>query len=220
MEKTRGYGSLPKATLSRLHMYYRYLSSHQRDFVSSEEMGSALGVLPEQVRKDLSYLRYKGKPRVGYRVSELKRELEEIFGVELELNMAIVGAGRLGGAIANYEGFERYRTRVVALFDKDPAKVGTFVGKLRVMPVEELPRVVKDLKVDVGVICVPPDAAQDVADRLVESGVRAIWNFSPSQVKVPPEVILRDEDITRGLLMIKHSIATRPSKDQDKSPGL
>lgn len=220
MEKTRGYGSLPKATLGRLHMYYRYLSLHQRDFVSSEEMGSALGVLPEQVRKDLSYLRYKGKPRVGYRVSELRKELEEIFGVELELNMAIVGAGRLGGAIANYEGFERYRTRVVALFDKDPAKVGTYVGKLRIRSVDELPEAVRELQVDVGAICVPPDAAQEVADRLVESGVKAIWNFSPSQIKVPSEVILRDEDITRGLLMIKHSIAVRSFRGDDRTPEL
>ncbi len=203
---------LPKPTFERLKLYHRLLLDIEEEYISSESIAKMLKVQPEQVRKDLSYLKTVGKPKVGYRVEELKRELDELFGLKKETCVVIVGAGRLGTALANYPGFRKYGIEIVAIFDNDPRKVGQFVSDLVVLPLKDLKRVVKRFNVEIGVICVPKEAAQEVANLLVACGSKGIWNFAPINLEVPGDVLVVNEDITQSLLTLKHMLNLRRSK--------
>lgn len=203
---------LPKPTFERLKLYHRLLLDIEEEYISSESIAKMLKVQPEQVRKDLSYLKTVGKPKVGYRVEELKRELDELFGLKKETCVVIMGAGRLGTALANYPGFRKYGIEIVAIFDNDPRKVGQFVSDLVVLPLKDLKRVVKRFNVEIGVICVPKEAAQEVANLLVACGIKGIWNFAPINLEVPDDVLVVNEDITQSLLTLKHMLNLRRSK--------
>lgn len=203
---------LPKPTFERLKLYHRLLLDVDEEYISSESIARILKVQPEQVRKDLSYLKTVGKPKVGYRVDELKKELDELFGVKKETNVIIVGAGRLGTALANYPGFERYGIEIVGIFDNDPRKIGQFVSELVVLPLKDLKRVVKRFNVEIGVICVPKESAQEVANLLVACGIRGIWNFAPVNLEVPSDVLVVNEDITQSLLTLKHLLNVKHGK--------
>lgn len=203
---------LPKPTFERLKLYHRLLLDVDEEYISSESIARILKVQPEQVRKDLSYLKTVGKPKVGYRVDELKKELDELFGVRKETNVIIVGAGRLGTALANYPGFERYGIEIVGIFDNDPQKIGQFVSELVVLPLKDLKRVVKRFNVEIGVICVPKESAQEVANLLVACGIRGIWNFAPVNLEVPSDVLVVNEDITQSLLTLKHLLNIKHGK--------
>lgn len=203
---------LPKPTFERLKLYYRLLIDIEEEYISSESIARMLKVQPEQVRKDLSYLETVGKPKVGYKVEELRRELDELFGLKKETSVIIVGAGRLGTALANYPGFRKYGIEIVAIFDNDPQKIGQFVSDLVVLPLKDLKRVVKRFNVEIGVICVPKEAAQEVANLLVGCGIKGIWNFAPINLEVPDDVLVVNEDITQSLLTLKHMLNLRCSK--------
>lgn len=203
---------LPKPTFERLKLYYRLLIDIEEEYISSESIARMLKVQPEQVRKDLSYLKTVGKPKVGYKVEELRRELDELFGLKKETSVIIVGAGRLGTALANYPGFRKYGIEIVAIFDNDPQKIGQFVSDLVVLPLKDLKRVVKRFNVEIGVICVPKEAAQEVANLLVGCGIKGIWNFAPINLEVPDDVLVVNEDITQSLLTLKHMLNLRRSK--------
>lgn len=203
---------LPKPTFERLKLYHRLLLDIEEEYISSEIIAKMLKVQPEQVRKDLSYLKTVGKPKVGYRVEELRRELDELFGLKRETSVIIVGAGRLGTALANYPGFRKYGIEIVAIFDNDPQKIGQFVSDLVVLPLKDLKRVVKRFNVEIGVICVPKEAAQEVANLLVGCGIKGIWNFAPINLEVPGDVLVVNEDITQSLLTLKHMLNLRRSK--------
>lgn len=200
---------LPRPTFERLKLYHRLLLDVKEEYISSETMARMLKLQPEQVRKDLSYLRTTGKPRLGYKVEELKKELDELFAVKRETAVVIVGAGRLGSALANYRGFARYGIEIVAIFDNDPQKIGQFVSDLVVLPLKDLKRVVKRFNVEIGVICVPEKSAQEVANLLVACGIKGIWNFAPVQLEVPEDVVVVNEDITQSLLTLKHLLNLR-----------
>ncbi len=205
----------PKATLERLKLYHRLLSEESKEYVSSEEIGEKLNIPPEQVRKDLSYLEYKGKPKVGYHVKSLLEELNRLFGIDKKVKVIIIGAGNLGSALANYPGFANYNIEIVGIFDKDQEKIGKKVGDLVILSLDFLERVIKRFNVEIGVICVPKESAQEVADLLVKNGIKAIWNFAPTFIKVPNEVIVRNEDISLGLLTLKHMLEVKSSQAKE-----
>lgn len=196
----------PKPTLERLKLYYALLLTENKDYISSDEIAKRLKITPEQVRKDISHLNITGKPKVGYHIPSLLGELSELFGISVTDNIIIVGAGGLGSALARYKGFEKIGVKVVAIFDNDSEKIGTFVGELMVLPLSDLQRVVKRFKVRIAAICVPEESAQEVTDLLVEKGIKAIWNFAPAILHVPSGILLENEDITRGILSIKHML--------------
>ncbi|KAF2958080.1 REX family transcriptional regulator [Thermotoga sp. Ku-13t] len=203
---------LPRPTFERLKLYHRLLLDVKEEYISSETMARMLKLQPEQVRKDLSHLRTTGKPKLGYKVEELKKELDELFAVKRETAVVIVGAGRLGSALANYRGFARYGIEIVAIFDNDPQKIGQFVSDLVVLPLKDLKRIVKRFNVEIGVICVPEESAQEVANLLVACGIKGIWNFAPVQLEVPEDVVVVNEDITQSLLTLKHLLNLRRSR--------
>ena len=212
LKENKDFIMFPKATLERLKLYHRLLSEEEKEYISSEEIGERLGILPEQVRKDLSYLEYKGKPKVGYNVKKILEELNKLFGIGKSTKVIIVGAGNLGTAITNYPGFAKYNIEIVGIFDNDPNKIGKRIGDLVVLPMDYLERVIKKFNVEIGVICVPKESAQEVANILVENGIKAIWNFAPTFIKVPEEVIVRNEDITSGLLSLKHMLEVKDQR--------
>ncbi|MGC8819518.1 MAG: redox-sensing transcriptional repressor Rex [Fervidobacterium sp.] len=212
----KGILRFPKATFERLKLYHSLLTqlyvSENREYVSSEEIAERLKITAEQVRKDFSFLNTVGKPKVGYHVPELLNELDELFGTKDQENVIIVGAGHLGQALANYKGFRNIGVQVVAIFDNDPNKIGQMVGELMILPPKDIPRVVRRFKVKIAAICVPDNAAQEVADVLVGYGIKAIWNFSSKILKMPEDIIVQNEDITRGLLGIKHMLMEKMTK--------
>lgn len=193
---------VPTPSLNRLPLYYRYLleAREQRlTVVSSEMLGDAAGVPAAQVRKDLGYLGEFGRPGIGYDVAEMQRRLAELLGLAMEKEVIVVGAGRLGSAIASYPGFATYSLRIVALFDQDPAKVGTRVGGLEVLDVEDLPRFVQERSIQMAILAVPSAVAQKVANQLVAAGIKAILNFAPVKLEVPSGIVVSNEDLAARL---------------------
>jgi redox-sensing transcriptional repressor len=196
-----------KFTLKRLPHYYRFICDcldKELKFVSSEENAKAVQIHAAQIRRDLMLFGAMGTPGVGYSVAELKLKLEEVLGLKNINEAVLVGVGRLGRAIVDYPGFERYGLNIVALFDNDPGIIGSKINGREVFAVKELNHIVKRLNIKVGIISVPAPWAQSTADTLVKSGVRAIWNFAPAAIYVPDEVVVRNEDLAAGLATLFH----------------
>ncbi|GIW08100.1 MAG: redox-sensing transcriptional repressor Rex [Dehalococcoidia bacterium] len=203
---------IPEVVVRRLPIYARALGQLEARgvaVISSLDLGRLLGVTPAQIRKDLSYFGEFGKQGTGYDVAHLKREIRRILGLDREWRMAIVGVGRLGRAIASYPGFASEGFRVVALFDNDPAKIGTTIGDLVVRSMDELAKVAADERIDIGIVAVPADQGQEVVDKLVAVGVTGLLNYAPITISVPPHVRVRDVDPVVALqsmtYYLKHS---------------
>jgi redox-sensing transcriptional repressor len=193
-----GARSIPQATVARLPLYLRVLREASREHaatLSSEHLAARAGVSAAQIRKDLSYLGSYGTRGIGYDVGYLTREIGRRLGLAEERRVAIVGAGNLGQALARYGGFSSGGFRVVAIFDADPAKVGTLVGTTAVTDARQMPAVLASERVDIAVITTPAQSAQRVVDTLVEAGVSSILNFAPTTVVVPPRVAIRQVDL-------------------------
>jgi len=210
---------IPKPTLDRLKLYHRLLNEIEQKYISSDEIAQRVGTNAEQVRKDLTYLKTTGKPKVGYDVAQLRQELEELFGVKKTTKVILVGAGHLGSALVNYPGFANYGIEIVAVFDNDPRKIGMFIGELSILPMKDLARVIKRFRVEIGIICVPKDSAQQVADILVSNGIKGIWNFAPVRLVVPDDVFVVDEDMSQSLLTLKHFLEMKKQKMQESQRG-
>lgn len=205
---------IPKPTLDRLKLYHRFLNEIDFEYVSSEIMSQRLGVSPEQIRKDFTYLKTMGKPKVGYHVETLRKELDELFGVRKTTKVILVGAGHLGKALVNYPGFTQYGIEIVAVFDNDKEKIGKFVNDLAILPMRDLRRVIKRFEVEIGIICVPKESAQQVANLLVTNGIKGIWNFAPVRLLVPDDVFVVDEDMIQSLLTLKHYLELKKQKEK------
>ena len=185
---------IPYVVIDRLPLYARALSTLEaggREVVSSQELGTRLGVTPAQIRKDLSYFGRFGKQGRGYNVRKLLDELWRILGLDKQWRMALVGVGKLGRAILGYEGFTPQGFRIVEAFDTNPKRVGERISNLTVKDVDDLERVLSQNPVDVGIVAVPAEIAQDVIDALVRCGVRAILNYAPIAAHVPPGIRIK-----------------------------
>ena len=207
-EAKRG-GIISKATIDRLPLYFRTLRLAQDegiDVISSDELGRRLGITPEQIRKDLASFGQFGKKGVGYYVNELKRNVGSILGLDNHWNLAIVGIGHLGAALANYQNFVTLGFNLVALFDQDPKVIGTVQNHVKVEAIDDLSRIVRERNVQIGIIAVPAAFAQDVADRLVAAGVKGIWNFAPIKMQVPETMHIVNEDLSIGLSRLSYHI--------------
>ncbi|GAA1656090.1 redox-sensing transcriptional repressor Rex [Fodinicola feengrottensis] len=198
-------GRLPDATVARLPVYLRALhtlAENGAETVSSEELAAVTGVGSAKLRKDLSHLGSFGTRGVGYDVRMLVELISTTLGLNRSWPVALVGVGNLGHALAGYAGFASRGFRIAALLDADPATVGEVVEGLAVRHVDELPEVVAEHNISIGVITVPPAAAQQVADRLVDAGVRSILNFAPCVLQVPEGVEVRKVDLAIELQIL------------------
>ena len=205
-EKTRVPG-ISRATIDRLPLYFRTLRLVQDeglDIISSDELGRRLGITPEQIRKDLASFGQFGKKGVGYYVNELKRNVGHILGLDHHLNIAVVGIGHLGVALANYQNFVVLGFNLVALFDQDPHVIGTVVNHVKVEDSRNLKKIVRERNIHIGIIAVPAAFAQGVADELVEAGVQGIWNFAPIKMHVPEGLPIVNEDLSIGLSSLSY----------------
>jgi redox-sensing transcriptional repressor len=188
---------------SRLSRYLQVLTEAKkmgRETISSQQLSDYTHVNPTQIRRDLSGFGKFGKRGVGYRVDLLIEEIRKILRTSGQHNIALLGAGRLGTAIASSDIFADHGFRIVAIFDNDPQKIGTRVGDLTVRDVAQLRQVVQDEKIVVGVLAVPPAASQALADELVSAGVRIIFNYSGSLLTVPPDVTVHTSSPAVDLL--------------------
>lgn len=208
----KGDAVISKATIDRLPLYFRTLRLAQEEgaaIISSEELGKRLGITPEQIRKDLASFGQFGKKGVGYFVGELKRNVGEILGLNNQWNLAVVGIGHLGAALANYQNFISLGFQMQALFDNNPAVVGQVIGGHTVEDIAALEAVVKARDVHIGIVAVPAAAAQEIADRLVRAGVKGIWNFAPIKISVPDSMHIINEDLSVGLSSLSYHITRK-----------
>ena len=201
---------IPEATVVRLSIYSRqlhYLKDAGVETVSSEEIANSVGVSSAQVRKDLAYFGEFGTRGVGYRVEELLGYLTKILGLDQKWNLVIIGAGKLGSALALYQGFRERGFAIRAILDSDENKVGEKLADITIEPIDVLETRIKEHGINIGIITVPAVNAQDVTDRLVDAGVSAILNFSPRVLKVPADIILRNVDLSVNLKVLSFNLS-------------
>ena len=203
--------NVSKATIGRLPAYHRYLQEKLaagEKTVSSTAIAEDLHLNAVQVRKDLSAIaREAGKPKLGFAVADLIADIDRFLGYDNLNDAVLVGVGGLGKALAGYVGFKNYGLNIVAAFDADPARAGTEIGGIKVFPADELARLVRRLNVLIGIIAVPKEAAQGVADELIRGGVRAIWNFAPVHLNVPENIAVKNEDMAASLAILSKRLA-------------
>jgi len=207
---------ISQSTIRRLSHYFRVLEEvdgEGRRLISSHRLAEREGITSAQVRKDLSYFGSFGRRGLGYNVQHLRDEIRTILGLDRRWRVALVGAGNIGAALLSYRGFEKQGFDVVAVFDRDPLRIGQRHGDLAVKDVAELAAVAASLRVEMGVIATPVRAAQEVADLLVAAGVRGILNFAPRKLFVPGHVALRNVDMTVELESLSFSLSrTAPAR--------
>ena len=174
---------------------------------NSQQLGEKLQVTPAQIRKDLSYFGRFGKQGRGYSVLHLLDELKQILGLNSHWDVVVIGVGRLGRAILSYPGFTPDGFRLLAALDNDPALVGQQVEGLVVRPIEDLGQIVVQHRIEIAIVAVPSRHTQEVIDRLVECGVRAILNYAPITAQVPDGVIVRNIDPVLSLQSMTYYLA-------------
>lgn len=209
-------GHIPSATVSRLPVYLRCLDelASTSDTCSSEGIAAISGANSAQVRKDLSYLGTHGVRGVGYHIEELRNQIRRALGLDSRYVVVIVGAGNLGSALSNYDGFAKWGFVIAALVDDDPEKIGTRVAGHLVEPFDDLEGIVAERGVAIGVIATPAQHAQGVADRLSAAGVRSILNFAPTVLKVPPSVHVRRVDLSTELQILSFHLSRDAVSDR------
>jgi redox-sensing transcriptional repressor len=190
---------VPKAAATRLSLYLRHLESLRitgAATTSSKDLAKALGVTAAQVRKDLGYFGQFGFPGIGYKIENLIVEIRKILGTNRIWNVALVGFGSLGKALFRYRGFEKQGFRITAIFDNNPAVIGQPIGGLLVKGISHLARSVSEGDISLGIMAVPAESAQEVADQLVHAGISGIFNFAPVVLSLPENVAYVSIDLT------------------------
>lgn len=205
--------NISKHTLQRLPMYLSYIQGLPEDApknISATTIAEALQLNDVQVRKDLASVSSSGKPKVGYNVKDLIAELEAFLGYNDIDNAVIVGAGSLGKALLNYSGFKAYGLNIIAAFDlcEEPTE---FQGKT-VFPIAQLGSFCRKVNVHIGIITVPASSAQEICDLLVESGIRAIWNFAPVYLVVPDGILVQNENMASSLALLSNHLREQMKK--------
>jgi redox-sensing transcriptional repressor len=188
---------IPDIVISRLPIYLRALNRLQSDgheITSSKELGERLGISSAQIRKDLSHFGEFGKQGTGYEIKKLVEQLRRILKVEREWDVALVGAGAIGHALAHYNGFVDHGFRITLIFDNDPAKIGTHIDGFEVYDVARLAELIPAHNITLAMLAVPAEAAQAVAEELVKAGVRGILNYAPINLSVPETVHVQHID--------------------------
>lgn len=200
---------LPEPTLRRLPWYLAYLKmldSKHEEYVSSTQIAKRLNVDASQIAKDLSFLNIKGKTRIGYEVHPLTKALTEFLGFKHRHNAFLIGAGSLGSALMRDLGLMQFGLNIVAAFDIDPEIIGSKVGDIPIYDLAELPTRQRSSGVTIAIVAVPFESAQGVADTLVDSNIKAIWNFTPFRIKVPRNVVLQNTSIYSDLAIMYNSL--------------
>jgi redox-sensing transcriptional repressor len=192
-------------TIKRFPSYLRLLRQYKGEgeiWVSATRLAEELGLTAIQVRKDMAGTGVEGRPKVGFEIDSLIKAIERNLGWDNSTDAILIGAGHLGVALSRYEGFASYGLQIVAVFDKDPNKHGKIIGSTTVYPMEQLKEFVAKKAINIAVITVPAESAQDVADQLVEAKIKAIWNFAPKDLRLPPHIVLQRTDLATSFAVL------------------
>ena len=195
---------ISKAVLKRLPGYLAYLktlSDSNSPYISATSLANALGMGEVQVRKDLSMVSDGGRPKIGYQRLALIDDIEQFLGYDNTTDAVLIGAGKLGQALCGYTGFEAYGLNILAAFDVQPRSNATDEGK-PIYPMEQLESFCKANKVLMAIITVPADKAQEVCDRLIACGIKAVWNFAPTHLEVPSHILVQNENMATSLAVL------------------
>ena len=207
---------ISKSVLKRLPGYLSYLKGMPENaatHISATALANALGMGEVQVRKDLAMVSDGGRPKIGYLREALIDDIEQFLGYDNTTDAVIIGAGKLGRALLDYKGFQEYGLNILAAFDSNPMAENE-AGK-PVYPVEQLETYCRKHKILMGIITVPGECAQEVADRLVSCGIKAIWTFAPTRLEVPPQILVQYENMATSLAVLSMHLQTQ-IKDEKK----
>ena len=202
--------NVTKATLGRLPQYLQFLNGlppGQYDHISATTIAKMLSLGEVQVRKDLAAVSGLGKPKVGYRTSELITDLEDALGCKKLTPAILVGAGKLGRALLDYNGFEEYGVQITAAFDCNEQVLRMNKTSKEILPISSLKKYCTENCIRIGIITVGSGSAQDVCDQMLEAGITAIWNFAPCQLKVPDNVLAKQENLALSLAHLNSQIS-------------
>ncbi len=203
---------ISQSTVRRLSLYLRFLEQSDAQglaTISSDELARRGGTTSAQVRKDLSFFGSFGKRGLGYSVPELAARIRDILGLKRSYRVVLLGAGKIGGALVQYQGFRQRGFHVTAIYDRDAQKIGTRWNGLVVRDVKHLEADLGTEPTDIAIVVTPAESAQDVVDRLVRAGVKAILNFAPVQLAVPPDVVVKDVNMALELETLSYALANR-----------
>ena len=196
---------LPEPTLRGLPWYLAYLKllkDKGEEYVSSTQISKDINVDSSQIAKDLSFINISGKTRVGYEINSLVDVLESFLGFTRTHRAFILGAGSLGSALLHDDGLSQYGLQIVAAFDVNPNKIGKVINGIHVYDIKDLEQFRKDQNVSIGILTVPVDKAQNVADMAIKAGIEAIWNFTPFRIKVPHNIVVQNTSIYAHLAVM------------------
>lgn len=197
------------AVIRRLPKYHRYLGDlilNDIDRISSKELSEKIGFTASQIRQDFNCFGDFGQQGYGYNVRELFDDINKILGLNKTYNTIIVGAGNLGQALANYSGFEKRGFNLKGIFDKNPKLFGINIRDVEIKDVDDLEEFVKAEDINIGILCLPKNQAQGVADVLVKCNINAIWNFAPTDLDVPEEVTVENVHLIESLLTLSYRL--------------
>ncbi len=201
---------IAESTVRRLSLYLRFLEEYEAQghaTISSGELALSGGTTSAQVRKDLSFFGSFGKRGLGYSVKDLSEAIRDILGLGRTWDVIIIGAGKIGAALAQYRGFATRGFHVVGVYDRDPARIGTALGAITVRADADLEKDIARLKPQIAVLCVPGEAAQPIVDRVTAAGVRAVLNFAPAPLHVPEGVTLRAVNMATELEILAFGLS-------------
>lgn len=201
--------------IRRLPKYHRYLTElldKGISRISSQELSVLTGFTASQIRQDLNNFGGFGQQGYGYNVEDLQKELGKILGLDTHYNAVVVGAGNLGQAIANYKGFEDAGFKVLSLFDRNPKVIGLKIRDIEIRDMEHLEDFIKAHNVEIGIITTPKDSAQQIADIYIKSGIKGIWNFAPTDLSVPEDLVIENVRLNESLFILSYFLKTRFDK--------
>jgi redox-sensing transcriptional repressor len=206
---------ISESTIRRLSRYYRSLEQlieKNTETVSSDQLAEMDGITSAQVRKDLSFFGTFGKRGLGYNTKRLQEQVGEILGLNRSWRVCVVGAGNIGRALVKYEEFQRQGFNICLIVDEDPEKIGNKIGGLSVQDIKGLRGLIKKEKIEIGIIAVSSGAAQEVAEKLVDAGIKAILNFAPVSIKVPDDVRVKSENTAIEIEALSYYLSNNPPR--------
>lgn len=210
---------ISQAVIGRLPRYFRYLGELKDEGVeriSSQELSELMKVTASQIRQDFNNFGGFGQQGYGYNVEFLYKEISKILGLDNTHNFIIIGAGNLGRALGNYMNFERRGFIFKGMFDREPSMIGRDVRGVKVMPMEDMERFVKDNDIDIAVLTIPKTGAVEVADKLVQYGIRAIWNFAHVDLNVPKGIQVENVHLSDSLMKLSYNIDRYLKENEQK----
>ena len=199
--------NIPDKVINRLTLYHFILDNLKEDdqYISSAKIAQLLNIDDSQVRKDLKYIDYSGKCRLGYEAKKLKQTIEVQLGFKQKRDAFIIGAGNLGSALAKYDSFKDYGLNILAMFDNDPKKIGTVINGKEVFSFTKINNLSARLGVDIAILTVPKEYAVNAANYLAGAGIKYIWNFTPCILDVPKDVKVWNENLIGSFLQFTNS---------------